>query len=559
MKILLIYPPFINERIFSGDVAAIPMGLYHVAAMLRENGHDAQIANWHQPDMDMEMACQAITRFSPDVVGFSIVNANRFGALDLAKAVKDIDSKITTVFGGIGATFLWEHLLTHFPQMDYAVLGEGEYPMLGLINCLEKGDIDGAQKIPGLAFRKNNKPARSMQPEPIADLNALPDPSKFFKYEHVSLSRGCPNNCTFCGSPRFWGRKTRFYSADYFVSQLKALHKNGVNFFYVSDDTFTLKKDLVISVCKKIINENLGITWAAISRVDRVDPDILFQMRKAGCIQISYGVESGCEKTREFLNKNICTKDILSAFSLTTSFGMLSRAYFIYGCPGENSEVLQKNLDLMDAINPLGAVFYILDIFPGTRLYEDYKKQHNATDDVWLANMEDIMYWETDPNLNADLIKNTGDRLRNHFFENLPQYIRAIDLVDDKRLGQEHADFCSRLAMTFSQGDYSRDSRVAEADLLAKELFEKAISYYPDARAFLGLGMIRQKNGQHTESVSVLEKGAALCPENEQICMCLGVSRMNIGDFDAALECFKKYKHLPQAKNLIAQCHATKK
>ena len=42
-------------------------------------------------------------------------------------------------------------------------------------------------------------------------------------------------------------------------------------------------------------------------------------MRKAGCTQISYGVESGSEKIRNrVLNKNIKTHEIKAAFDLTT-------------------------------------------------------------------------------------------------------------------------------------------------------------------------------------------------------------------------------------------------
>jgi radical SAM superfamily enzyme YgiQ (UPF0313 family) len=55
-------------------------------------------------------------------------------------------------------------------------------------------------------------------------------------------------------------------------------------------------------------------------------------MRKAGCIQISYGVESGSEKIRKKLNKKIRNEQIERAFSLTTRYGILARAYLIYAC-----------------------------------------------------------------------------------------------------------------------------------------------------------------------------------------------------------------------------------
>jgi hypothetical protein len=64
---------------------------------------------------------------NPDLIGFSILHANRWSGIEIARIAKKINSKVKTVFGGIGATFLWEHFLTHFKEIDFAVIGEGEY------------------------------------------------------------------------------------------------------------------------------------------------------------------------------------------------------------------------------------------------------------------------------------------------------------------------------------------------------------------------------------------------------------------------------------------------
>ena len=237
------------------------------------------------------------------------------------------------MFGGIGATFLWEHFLTHFQEVDFVVIGEGEHTFLKLIRCLETDRSQAIEKIKGVAFRKNGKPVRTPAAEPIGRLDDLPDPAKYFDYQHLALTRGCGGNCNFCGSPRFWGRKVRFHSADYFVDQLERLSQKGIQFFYFSDDTFTANKRRVIEICRKIIEKKLDITWNAISRVDHVSEEVLYWMRKAGCIQISYGVESGSEKIRKFLLKNISSEKIQSAFALTQKYGIMARAYFIYGAP----------------------------------------------------------------------------------------------------------------------------------------------------------------------------------------------------------------------------------
>ena len=74
---------------------------------------------------------------------------------------------------------------------------------------------------------------------------------------------------------------------------------------------------------------------------------------------------------------------------MTNRYGILSRAYFIYGCPGESRETIQESVDLMRRIKPLGTVFYILDLFPGTALYDLYRRLFGVTDDIafckWMA------------------------------------------------------------------------------------------------------------------------------------------------------------------------------
>ena len=111
----------------------------------------------------------------------------------------------------------------------------------------------------------------------------------------------------------------------------------------------------------------------------------------------------------------------------------MARAYFIYGCRGENWDTIQETIDLMNEIKPLSAIFYILDIFRGTELYEDYKKRENMSDGIWLNRVEDIMYFETDPALHSELIVAFGKMLRTCFYSNLPEYVKDIELIDEKK------------------------------------------------------------------------------------------------------------------------------
>ena len=311
---------------------------------------------------------EIINKERPDIIGFSILHANRWGGIDIAKIAKSLNPDIKIVFGGIGATFLWDHLLTHFQDIDYIVLGEGEIPFLQLVNALDTGAHDKIPHIPGIAFRHQGRPQKTDPAEPVENLDQFPNPARYFQFQHVAFTRGCPGNCAFCGSPLFWGPRVRTHSPGYFVDQLELLTQKGIHFFYFSDDTFTYKKQWVQAICREIIHRRLDITWVAIARVNHIQADLLGWMRKAGCIQISFGIESGSEKIRQKLNKPLNISQIKKAFDLVKHYGIMPRAYFIYGSPGESEESIQATIDLIRTIKPLSVITYILDIFPGTRI-----------------------------------------------------------------------------------------------------------------------------------------------------------------------------------------------
>jgi len=554
MKILLIYPYFLEDRIHEDDIAVVPQGLFYVGAVLKENDYDVEILNWHNINKTSEKISHILSEKKPDIIGFSILHANRWGGIEIARIARQIDPSVKIVFGGIGATFLWKHFLTHFEEIDYVVIGEGEYSFLKLVGCLKKNDQKGIKKIRGIAFRKNGQALKTKHSEPKNNLDELPIPAKYFNFQHLSLTRGCPGKCTFCGSPRFWGTKVRFHSTDYFVEQLERLYQKGITFFYFSDDTFTISKNRVIQICRKILEKKLKIVWVAISRVNYVNDDIIYWMKKAGCIQISYGVESGSEKIRTSLNKNINTDQIKKAFSVTLKYGILARAYFIYGCPEESLESIQQTIDLIREIKPLGTIFYILDIFPGTTLYEEYKKKFNVTDDIWLKRLEDIMYFETDPKLSEKMILDFGKKLRTSYYKMLPEFVDSISLIDKKELYPMHSDFLSRLAMTFDHGDYAAIESIKEKKKIAEKLYKRSLEYHPDTRAYLGIGIAKQKTKNYEQSIEVLTEGFKHFPGNQQLSLCIAISYMNLGEFKKALSYLLPIQELKEVLPYIENC-----
>jgi anaerobic magnesium-protoporphyrin IX monomethyl ester cyclase len=555
MKILLIYPYFLDKRIHEYDISVPPIGIYYVGALLKENGYDVHIYNWHNANHTPDIISDTINKERPDIIGFSILHANRWGGIDIAKIAKNLNPDIKIVFGGIGATFLWEHLLTHFHDIDYIVLGEGEIPFLQLVKALEEDAHDKIPHIPGIAFRHQQQPQKTNPAAPVENLDQFPNPARYFQFQHVAFTRGCPGNCAFCGSPLFWGPRVRTHSPGYFVDQLELLTQKGISFFYFSDDTFTYKQSWVKAICQEIIHRQLHITWVTIARVNHIQADILGLMRKAGCIQISFGIESGSEKIRQKLNKPIKTAQIKKTFDLVKHYGIMPRAYFIYGSPGESEETIQASIDLIRTIKPLSIITYILDIFPGTRIYQELLEQGCITEDIWQKRIEDLLYFEIDDRMDPQSILTYGNALRHAFYQNLPLFVEDIDLIKDPGFNRLHADFYSRLGMTFSHGDYSKIDAIPGKKSISEALFQKSLACYPDHRSYLGLGMLYQQERAFEKSIRILDQGLIHFDSNMDLRVCQGINYMNLKDFDRALTYFLDYKDQEHVGPHINKCY----
>ena len=583
MKVLFVNPACLDARVTDDDALQVPIGLYYLCARLLNQGIAAGILNLapaglnspeppgHGDQGALELFARAIAREEPDIIGFSVTTPSRINAMACAVKARQMLPDALIVFGGPCPTFMADHLFGACPALDVIVKGEGEIATTALTESVQVLKLKNnkrhhnrklaaaltrsLEKIPGLVFPMDGTLCDTGPGELVQDLDTLVHPSRYFAFQHLSMSRGCPGKCTFCGSPRFWGTsKVRRHSAEWFFDEIKALVQKGVRHFFISDDTFTMDSEAVCDLCQRIIRAKLDITWNAISRVDYLEDKILGLMRRAGCIQISFGVESGAKPIKKVLGKPIDNTVCAEAFDKVKKFGILPRAYFIYGSPGETDATIQDSIDLMLQLGPLSTVFYMLTTFPGTGLYTRALNRGWTDDTVWHREIEDLPWCTLDPQLNFARVKKWGDRLRQAFFTNIDTFVDKIDLHPDKNLAPFHADFLSRLAMTFSHGEYARDNRVKNALDVAIKLYKQALGFSPCARAFQGLAMICQGQKEFSWALSYLDTGLGHFPGNKELGICKGVCLMNMGDFNNALACFTPFASDPSLEQYINIC-----
>ena len=219
-----------------------------------------------------------------------------------------------------------------------------------------------------------------MPAAPIEDLDALPFPDRAhfhppgarYNTHFVLTSRGCPNCCTFCASPRIWNHRVHFRSIDSVVAELQALKDSGQRFVQFQDDTFTYRKERLLGLMDEMVKRELGLSWICDTRLTCIDAEILEAMKRAGCARVKVGIESGSPRILKAIRKGITPELALEKTALIKSVGLGLGVYFMIGFPGETNEDARQTIELAKRI---GADYYSLSIvapYLGTEIYNDH-------------------------------------------------------------------------------------------------------------------------------------------------------------------------------------------
>jgi radical SAM superfamily enzyme YgiQ (UPF0313 family) len=138
-----------------------------------------------------------------------------------------------------------------------------------------------------------------------------------------------------------------------------------------------------LDFCEEIIKQKLEIRWDIRTRVDIVDEEMLRILKKAGCVAIHYGVESGSDKILKVIRKGFAVKKVKEIFKLTKKLKIETLAYFMIGLPEENLEDIQNTLDLAKELKPDYAHFTIFSPYPGTEFYRLGLEKGIIKKDIW--------------------------------------------------------------------------------------------------------------------------------------------------------------------------------
>jgi radical SAM superfamily enzyme YgiQ (UPF0313 family) len=398
--LLLINPPLSMEKRY-GDFAELgskvpPLGLCMIAAVVRKAGFTAKIIDAAALNIHLRETIALVKKEKPRFVGVTAVTNSISTAYSLIDNLKSQSVTSKAIIGGPHITALPEETFRECENLDIGVIGEGDITIVEILSGKSLHEVNG------IIFREDGEVYRTPHREYIQELDTLPfpawdllpqvqkyyrpSPHMYLKLPSSSLltSRGCPGKCSFCVMA-LSGGKFRAHSADYTVGMVEHLIKNyHVRDIIFYDDNFLLDKKRAIEICEQIIKKEFNITWSCLARPEMISKDILKLIKKSGCWQIAYGIESGDQRILDTLKKNSQLEKAEEVLRQTVEVGIRTRGFFMLGVPGETEESIIKTIDFAKRsyLNDFQVTFFTP--FPGTELFQnihqygDYKRDWDS-------------------------------------------------------------------------------------------------------------------------------------------------------------------------------------
>ena len=397
MRILLINMPTPPQLSFGRSTQ--PLGLAYLAAMCVREGHEVEILEGNRLRATVDDLIGACLAGRYGVIGFSATSPSYPYVADVARRYRAAGGDALLVIGGHHVSAIGGHTaLQEAPELDVAVMGEGEAAFLELVTRRDRGGdcatVAGTVARGPAGVRGN--PGRPL----INDLDSLPLPARHLlppltEYAGVrrwptldvvpcatlAASRGCPYRCTFCDIQMFYRRESgpmrRVRSPERVVDEMSVIREGYARLhFAFMDDLFPYAPNWIRRFTAALEEHGKPGTFSFAGRADQIvrHPELLDLLARAGCSSIEMGIESGSQPVLDRYRKDLDVATNLKAIQLVQRSGIRTIVDFIMFDPWTTLAELRENLAFLraartDAGFPT-AVYTRLTFYPGTPLYD---------------------------------------------------------------------------------------------------------------------------------------------------------------------------------------------
>ena len=382
-RVLLVTPHY-ADRVSNVAQTTVgpPLGLAYMAAVLEQRGFDVSILDANALGLSDQETADAAARRTPHVVGFTAVTPTVDQCARLAALVRKLLPGSLIVLGGIHPTVEPEDTLGRAACADLVVRGEADTRFADILEALGRGEA--LEELEGVSFRDADGAVKSTHlTGRQEDLDALPEPARHLlpmdryvgpdgsRFTTMVGARGCPGRCTYCSVHQAFGLRLRNRAPEKVVQEMSnCLTRHGSRVFGFVDDTFTTNRQWVNELCEEMIRVGLHreVRWFCLTRVDRVDPELLALMKNAGCTKVEMGIESGDQGVLDSLGKGTTTAQVVQAFAWARRAGLETLAFINLFSPEETPASLKNTRALLFEADPDLLQASFCTPYPGTEL-----------------------------------------------------------------------------------------------------------------------------------------------------------------------------------------------
>lgn len=379
-QLILVYPPHFEDKtgMHGQDRDWFPLGIASIAGYIGRK-IDIDIICLDLFDLSYDEAKDKIfSHLEEDCinyVGFTLMTEQRHVVFDLIDDLKAfyVPYNVVTIVGGPHASIMYDQILDTYDNIDHVVIGEGE---------------KGIEYI----LSGENKAIRRLVNE--GELDIIPsafDGLKYFEFVKLGtqapivFSRGCTSRCTFCSTMKTWKKYRVREAQDVYNEVLNYIKEYSIIDFKFHDDSATTDLNKIAELCNKIINGNYNITFEMTARADQLDENTIILLKRAGLKKIALGIESGNDKLRKAMNKQLDIEKAKENIKLLKLYNIHVHLLFIIGYPGETEETIEETRQFIIEVKPNSfSNLPGLMVIPGTPVYNRLKKEKWIDDAFWL-------------------------------------------------------------------------------------------------------------------------------------------------------------------------------
>lgn len=393
VKIYLLNPPFIENFVRCGrwqGAAARSGGLDYpkwlaYATGLLEKEHSVKLVDAPASKLHTADIINDVKQYLPDLVVVETNFSSLSNDISVTRKLKEACGATTVMVGPPTARFPDEILGNG--GVDILALYEYDFTLLDVAETVERGQP--LKDVHGISYKENGQIMHNPIREYTAseDLDQIPFVSSVYK-KHLNIKdyylsqtlypeiqiftgRGCPFHCTFCSWPEnLMGRKYRSRTADNIVDEFEYICQNlpEVKEIFIEDDTFTINKNLVLDVCRKVKERKLDLTWSCNARAT-LEYSTLRAMKSAGCRLLIVGYESGNDEILKTIRKGIDIQQMRVFTKDAKRAKLMIHGDFIIGLPGETKETAEETLKFIRELKPNVLQVAVATPIPGTEFY----------------------------------------------------------------------------------------------------------------------------------------------------------------------------------------------